>query len=412
MKTYYKNVLLLFIIMMLFLFAGCRVPIIEQLQKVKPDTQSTEKPKKETEDAVPVKEEIISNKNIIISAVGDIMVHDNEIKAAYDSKSDTYKFSSFFTDITPELKKTDLLIGNLETTLSGKEKKYSGYPMFNCPESILDALKTSGFQVLTTANNHSLDRKEYGVLKTIDHLTKAGIPHTGTAASSKEGENLLMLERKGMKVAILAYTYGTNGMEQYVDQSKLTYLVNYINEEKIKKDIENAKKSKADIIIVSLHWGIEYTRQPEKQQREMAKRIIQYGGDVIFGSHPHMIQPMERVSVQAEDGSMREGLVVYSMGNFISDQRTRYKDSGMIVNVAMEKDMNTGKLSFKNITYVPTWVYRYTKEGKMQYRVLDAGKYTFGEGTTLLNSEGMNRVKQVWKETTELIGEKTGSPLK
>jgi Bacterial capsule synthesis protein PGA_cap. len=352
----------------------------------------------ETEEQPPVEPIKPKGKTTLtISVVGDIMVHMHQLKAALQDDG-TYDFQEVFQDVKPYLEKADIALGNLETTISTDEIGYTAYPRFRTPESILSALKYAGFDVITTANNHSLDGTEFGVENTLNKLDEYGFLHTGTARSPEERDEILIVEKNDIKVAILAYTYGTNGMEGAVDKEKLSYMVNYLNdEERIKQDIQKAKEQGAEIIIGCIHWGDEYVRQPNETQRHIADRLFSYGMDVIFGSHPHVLQPMERNKVSDVERGEREVFVIYSLGNFVSNQRDRYKDSGVILNLEIVKDYDMQTIGLGRIDYIPTWVYRYTENGKLHYRILPVVDYM---DENLLEN-GSNRIKEVWQETTQ-----------
>lgn len=337
---------------------------------------------------------------ITISAVGDIMTHGPQIQAALMNDG-TYDFKDVFSEIKPYLESSDITIGNLETTISTNEKGYMGYPTFKAPEAIIQALVYAGFDVLTTANNHSFDGREFGVQHTIEKLDEYGLAHTGTAISPEMRDQVLLIEKNEIKVAILAYTYGTNGMEITIPKEKLDYMVNYDNDmERIKADIDRARDAGAEIVIACMHWGWEYWREPNDNQIKMADSLFNAGVDIILGSHPHVLQPMERKNFIMPDGSERDVFVIYSLGNFISNQRDQYRDSGIIINIKIIKDHDKGTVSIDQISYVPTWVYKSTKNGKLSYKILPAGKFK-DEG---LEGAAAQRVREVWQETTTHMG--------
>ncbi len=239
-------------IIVFFVIGGCNV------QPPKNNTQRTESrsPIAATIPAKP-KPEI---KEATLIAVGDIMMHSTQTRSGYDAKRQTYNFDSFFTPVKNILSKGDWVIGNLETPLAGEDAGgYTGYPLFNAPAELADAAKKAGFNILTTANNHALDRGEKGVIRTIANLRDRKIPSTGTAGSVAEASRTLISTKNNISLAILAYTYGTNGIP--IPQGK-DYLVSLIDEKKIIKDIAKARKQGADIVTISLHFGDEYQRQP------------------------------------------------------------------------------------------------------------------------------------------------------
>lgn len=336
-------------------------------------------------------------RTITLSAVGDIMVHSPQFQSAYvgDGK---YDFVPVFEEVKKIIVDSDLALCNLETTISTPERGYSGYPCFKTPEELISAIKDAGFNVVTTANNHSLDGREFGVVHTLDVLDKHDLWHAGTARNQLESEKILIVERKGIKLGILAYTYGTNGMEATVDQDKLKYMVNYIKVEEIEEDIKRARQEGADAIILCMHWGVEYDRAVGEEQKRLADKLFDAGADIILGSHPHVIQTMEKKTVSSANGEDREVFVAYSLGNFISNQRDRYRDSGVIVNITITKEGN--KTIIEDVKYIPTWVRKFKQDGKVQYSILPVEEFI----DSPLPTPDLNRLRAVWKETKDIIG--------
>ncbi len=337
--------------------------------------------------------------SITIAAAGDIMVHSPQFQSAYDRSRNTYDFSEHFEQIAPYLQKADLAVANLETTLTGPAYPYSGYPRFNSPPELAGNLKETGFDLLFTANNHSLDYGETGVRQTITHLEAAGLNFVGTARDRAEREHGHREEINGIEMAFFAYTYGTNGIP--IPRGK-EYLVTLLDEKQIIADTQRAKQQEgADIVIISLHWGQEYQRLPTTGQRELARRLIEQGVDVIIGTHPHVIQPAEMI--QAED---RSGLVLYSLGNFISNQRKIYRDTGIIVYFQIEKDLASGKTTVSLAEILPTWVLRKDRLGPDRYAILPLNE-SFAENgipeAVSLSRQQINRMQEALLETEDIF---------
>lgn len=318
-------------------------------------------------------------------AVGDIMMHSPQIPAAYDVTTDTYRFDGYFTHVKPELE-GDWVIANLETPLAGKDAGgYSGYPMFNAPESLADAIRNAGFNIVTTANNHAMDRYEQGVLHTLKVVKDRGLIPVGTYESQNARNQIEIVENNGISMAFLAYTYGTNGIP--IPENK-PYLVNVIDEVQIMNDIQRAR-AKADVITVSLHFGQEYHRQPSEQQISLAHQLIRAGADIILGSHPHVVQPYEMIEVENDTGVPRKGVVIYSLGNFISNQgpdqgTAKYTDVGVIFSVNVKKHMPEETIEIDIDKAVPTWVHKYWENGKRQYRILPIEAVTVAKTDAIL----------------------------
>ncbi|MCY7382434.1 MAG: CapA family protein [Microcoleus sp. CAN_BIN18] len=347
-------------IIVFFVIGGCNV------QPPKNNTQRTESrsPIAATIPAKP-KPEI---KEATLIAVGDIMMHSTQTRSGYDAKRQTYNFDSFFTPVKNILSKGDWVIGNLETPLAGEDAGgYTGYPLFNAPAELADAAKKAGFNILTTANNHALDRGEKGVIRTIANLRYRKIPSTGTAGSVAEASRTLISTKNNISLAILAYTYGTNGIP--IPQGK-DYLVSLIDEKKIIKDIAKARKQGADIVTISLHFGDEYQRQPNPQQKQLVENLLKAGADIILGSHPHVVQPYKIFKFPGKNGKTRKAVAIYSMGNFISGQTKDYTDLGVIFQVSIRKNFPETTTEITGIKAIPTLVHRYNLNNQVKYRVL------------------------------------------
>lgn len=301
---------------------------------------------------------------ITISVVGDIMCHSTQYIAAQVSK-DSFDFSESFREIKPIIKNSDFTVGNLETVFAGSEKTYSGYPMFNSPDAYLLAIKEAGFNYLSTANNHSLDRGEQGLLRTIEQLKKLGINYSGTFSTPRDADSIRIYNVKGIKIAILPYTYGTNGNP--VPKGK-PYLINLIDTIKIKRSIGKARACGADIVIVHYHYGEEYTLLPNSSEKRLVKAAISYGADLIIGGHPHVLQPVDYFTPLNKN--MDKGFIAYSMGNFISGQTKPYTDEGKIILLKLRKDFNTGKISLFGEKEINTKVIKDVKTGRRYIKIL------------------------------------------
>lgn len=300
-------------------------------------------------------------------AVGDIMMHGSQIKSGYNPTTKTYNYDNFFKEVKGILSSGDWVIGNLETTLAGPKTGYTGYPLFNAPDSLADAIAKAGFNIISTTNNHSLDRGEKGVLKTLENVKKRGLISVGTAASVEEAEKIVIVEKNNISMAIFAYSYGTNGIP--IPKGK-NYLVSLIDAKKITQDITKARKLGVDVVTVILHFGSEYQRQPNTAQKTLVKQLVDAGADIILGSHPHVVQPYQIFEQTGKLGKPKKAVVIYSMGNFVSNQREKYRDLGLIFKVNILKNFPDKTIEIKDIQTLPTWVHRYEQNGKYQFRIL------------------------------------------
>lgn len=350
-------------------------------------------------------EEVIEKKTTAtIIATGDIMFHSPQIKAAYDSATDTYDFSNSFKYVKKYIEAADLSLGNFETVTAGPEKGFSGYPNFNSPFETLEALKNAGFDVLTTANNHCLDQRAEGLKSTIDAIEDHGMKNVGTY---KEANNSVLIENvNDISIAILSYTYGCNGMEHTLTSEELDYMVNLIDEDKIKDDIEEAKEKNADLIIVFIHWGNEYQRDPSQEQIELGNKMAEWGVDIILGSHPHVIQHSEMINKNGKDS-----FIIYSMGNFLSNQRresinNKYTEDGVIVQLEVEKDHNNNNTVIKEVDYIPTWVHKFTVDGRLYYEILPVEDVLRDrENYDTITEETFTKIEESFNDTMEKLGD-------
>ncbi|MGO4343984.1 CapA family protein [Paenibacillus sp. MCAF9] len=309
------------------------------------------------------------------------MMHTPQLPGAFDKKTNRYNFKPFFAEVKPILEQGDWVIANLETPIAGVEYGYTGYPTFNAPTELGEAIKDAGFNLITNANNHSLDKGESGVLRTLENLKKLGLPSKGTAASQEEADQAVLSEKNGIVMGLLAYTYGTNGIP--IPEGK-PYLVSLIDEEKIKADIIRLREAGADFITVSLHFGTEYQIIPNEEQKRLARSLVAAGADIIAGSHPHVVQPYEVLETTDENGHEKKGLIIYSMGNFISNQRGESKEYGVIFKVNVRKNMTEGTVTITDVESIPTWVHRYKPDRSFRYRILPIEETLAASNDTLL----------------------------
>ena len=335
-----------------------------------------------------------------IRATGDIMFHPSQIEGAYDEQTGNYDFSNSFKAIKDIIQEADIAIANFEGTTAGNEVyAYQGYPLFNAPDEVLDSIKDAGFNILTTANNHSLDTRKAGIIRTIEQIKARGMDPVGTYVEKPESR-VLIKDVKGIKFAFLAYTESVNGLEFVLSPEDLDAMVNIFDERKMKEDIAYAKENKADLIIACLHWGDEYSRVQALRQENTADMLFKEGVDIILGSHPHVIQPSHTLDY---DGETK--FVAYSMGNFISNQRvetllpygmsegiSKYTEDGIIIDIDIEKIGETGEVNIKNIDYIPLWVYKGFKEnGKAEHVVYPIIDYIESEELDEDSKARMNR---------------------
>ncbi len=307
---------------------------------------------------------------ITLSLVGDLMCHKPQTLNA--KKADgSYNFNPSFEYISPYLSQADLCIGNLETTFGGPDLPYAGYPAFNSPDEYATALKENGFDFLVSANNHSMDTGEEGLLRTLEVLKKNKLAYAGTYTSQSDHDSLRIVDVKGIKLGILNYTYGTNG--SYPKETH-KYMLNIIDSATISNEVKQLKKQGAEIVLVFYHFGIENTAEPTQAQKDAVKYAWQAGAQLMIGAHPHVIGPVQYL--EPFETNPDSGFVAYSLGNFISNQYWRYTDAGVILTLHLQKNLTSAKISLRQAEYLPTWVYRAEKPAMKQHIVLPAGLYS------------------------------------
>lgn len=354
---------------------------------------------KKTHSKTPVKKDYttqavieVEENEVSLLFIGDIMQHGPQIRAAYIDSLDTYDYSSCFAPIAPIAQANDFTIANLELTLAGEP--FSGYPQFSAPDQLANAIKNAGIRYLVTANNHSCDRHKKGIERTIYVLDSLGIPHTGTFTdeTNRAKNNILWLEKNGIRIALLNYTYGTNGIP-----APSPTIVNIIDSVTIKADIEAAQQLSPDKIIVFTHWGDEYQHLPNAFQKLYANLCLKYGADYVIGSHPHVLQPMERFY---DSSRQKENVVVYSLGNFVSNQRERYKDGGAMFKMVLQKNQTGTQI--KQAGYFLTWVDKTTTNGKNSYAIYPVDQYQ--NDSITLDKNSLKDLKQFSDDSHDLFG--------
>ncbi len=340
---------------------------------------------------------------LTITAAGDCLMHNTQIWSGQEGHS--YNFDHFFLDIKPYLEEGQFTSTCFEAPMAGEQAVYAGYPLFNSPDEMADTFKYAGFDIIVTANNHCLDRGVKGAIRTLEVLQSRGLDTLGTYASQRDRQKPLIKEANGIKIGYLAYTYGTNGIPV---PDAYSYLVNFIDTDKIVADIK-ALRPEVDVVVLMMHWGVEYTRTPTLEQTELAGLLLESGADVILGSHPHVIQTMEVIQVAGQDK-----FVIYGMGNFISHQRGQERNSGIVLKLTFSKDMQTGQTQIESITYTPTYSHSYQENGRLKFRVIaveDTISRLLQGKEEILSQEDIPLLQAVFDDTKERLGPDWHRPL-
>ena len=393
-KLNYKKLFKYIFFLVLFIFLIFKLPSI---------LFAPENTKKENNQVASTVPEPIT---IHMSAVGDIMCHLTNVKNAYNSTSKDYDFSNVFENIKEYTLSADITVGNLETTFAGASRGYTGYPTFNTPEILGKNLRDIGVDVLCTANNHSIDKGYSGIESTLNFLDEYGLDHMGTARSEEEQDTILVKDVNGIKIAFLAYTYGTNGI---TIPSGKEYSVNLIDKDLIKEHIKLAKEQNVDVICVSMHWGTEYKLTPTSTQIDLADFLFENGVDIILGSHPHVLEPMEKRTITLDDGTTKDGFVIYSLGNFVSGQIYANTKSTVILDIQITKNSD-GKVAIESINYTPVYLYDKGSNSKSRtrYTLIDIEKailaYENGDNNSV-SKNLYNTLKEELESIKKHVGE-------
>lgn len=345
-----------------------------------------------------------SIKKVNIITAGDAMAHLPQITSAYDKNSKTYDFFPVFQHLKPILNRFDLSIVNYETTCGGEP--YKGYPQFSAPDTMAYGLKKAGFNFFVNANNHSVDRGKKGIIRTIDVFDRYKIPYTGTFKNKTQRDSMYpyIWEKDSIRFAILNYTYGTNGLKV-----PSPCIVNMIDTAQMHKDLDKAKQDSVDVIMVAIHWGSEYVREPGKFQENMADFLFEHGTDVIIGSHPHVVQPIE-IKEFNYHGKKKRGLVIWSLGNLVSNQQRHYTDGGILAGFNIEKHFYNDSIAINSVTYLPFWVYR--SYSPYKYRILPVYQFENDDSTYKLSEEKKKLFNRFIKETRAHLKDRDTANIK
>lgn len=342
-----------------------------------------------------------------ILCAGDVMAHTSQIDAALNAGSkdgqESYDFTGVFSDISSYISDADLAICNLEAPLGGEP--YMGYPIFSAPDSLADALKKSGFDIALTSNNHMLDKGLDGLKRTIEVCREAGLKTTGTHLSGEK--NYIIEEVKGIKIAIVSYTYETppsassrtiNGNPMSDETKKYINSYYYGNKDddlsEMKDAIDEARSQGAQIVIAYMHWGEEYERVANEAQIDTAETVASFGADIIFASHPHVLQNLDYIG---------DVPVFYSMGNLISNQReetlqNKYTEQGMLAYAKIK--IKDGKKEYVTISLLPTWVDKYDND----YRIIPLDK-NLSDNSMLQKSGHLSRAEGALQDCIDMYGQ-------
>jgi len=326
---------------------------------------------------------------------GDMMGHLQMINSAYSYPKEKYEFDHWFQFISPYIKSCNWAIANLEVTLAGKP--YTGYPQFSSPDAYAVSIKNAGFDALVNANNHSQDRGKLGLERTIRILDSIDMIHTGTFKDTTQfnKDYPLIVNVAGCKIAILNYTYGTNGL-------LVTHpnMVNMIDSIAMINAIFKARSLGADLIIPIMHWGIEYQTVENENQILIAKLLAKHGANAIIGMHPHVVEPIKKIKVKSIDNDSISIPVAYSLGNFVSAQTNRYCDGGIMIRLTCKR--KNDKVEITNFDYLPFWVWALKSDNISSG--LRSGYYLITEKQiALLNESEYNKASIFFRDVRQIL---------
>jgi len=352
--------------------------------------------------STPSPEPLTKLKASILSA-GDVVMHDNVIKSG-NKGEDFYNYDSIFNKIKPFVQEADFSIISFEGAVLDSDKSYTGYPIFNAPPAIISAISNAGFDMVNTGNNHCLDKGLNGLLETRSIIKKQNMQVIGTFGDAAESRYKIR-DLNGIKVGFLSYTYGCNMNENRLSKEERDIHLSLIDNEKIKTEIQTLSP-KVDLVIVLMHWGIEYRKEPTNDQKKLADNLFSWGADIVLGSHPHVVVPSE---IRKADGEIK--YIVYGMGNFLSNQiggknpnerNNDYTEDGMMITIEIEKDIEAGKTSIVSVKHIPTWVYRYTKDDVYQYNIYPVPSIEQIE-TEVIDPELAEKLKNSYNRTMKMV---------
>ena len=302
-----------------------------------------------------------------LTAIGDIVGNTSLTSDALNTSTNQYDFSYIFEDISYYIKNSSITVANLETTFSGEDNGYRNYSRYNSPDKLANNLKKLGVDVVSTAGNHCLDYGYDGLSRTIDVLDQADISHVGTYNSKESQDSILIKYVKGIKLAFIDFTFSSNKLNIPSDKS---YCVNLIDKDFIKEQLDLAKKQSPDIIICSIHWGNENSSSVTSSQKEYADFIFENGADIILGTHPHLLQPMEKRTVTLQDGTTKDGFIIYSLGDFINGKNQKKYNSSVILELTITKHTDN-KITIDKANYIPIYMYKDNSKKYNKFRLLD-----------------------------------------
>ena len=338
-----------------------------------------------------------------IRSLGEIAMQLNLLQSVVDGNS--FEFADMFSEISDVMGNADYTVADVEGTLGGTKDPSGNNAQLITPPSLIGTLQDCGVDMLMMANDHALDGGFDELKGGIENCKTVGMDYVGVAASQEEKSTPVIKEINGIKVAFLAYTETLNGYEKKTDEAAIRYGVNLVTKSNAKADIDAARSAGADVVVCYVSWGEMLNQKITDNQKLIAKILVQAGVDVIVGYGPHVVQQAMWLENTQSDGSVHRTLLMLSTGNFLSDQRDKFSDSGVIFQFTIqETGSNTGTFTITNPTYIPTYVWRNQREdGKYDYRTMPVGKWLEDQPEGMAYTD-VTRMREVWAEIQTVMG--------
>lgn len=397
-------------------------PLPTEPPVIQPTTEPTPAPTQPPTDAAVTKVGTAT-----ISSVGDMLMHLSVINSGLDDATGTYNLESIFGYINDYTTAADLMVGNLETTLAGLDNgyKYSGYPAFNCPDSVIDAMKSAGFDLVLTANNHSYDTRGFGMKRTLEVIKDRKLSYLGTKLDAEE-KDYTIVDCNGIRIGLMCYTYETtdgdsetialNGIGLTKADSKLVNAFSYKNLNKFYTEVEEnlaeMEENGAEAVMFYIHWGEEYQLQANSSQKAIAQKLCDLGVDVIVGGHPHVVQPVELLTSTTDES--QKTVCLYSMGNAVSNQRlgnissvkTAHTEDGVMMQVTFA-EYSDGTVIVESADVLPFWVWmHYDENWNKLYQMMplddqiEDWQNQFG-----VDGDVLKKLQESYDRTMDIVGE-------
>lgn len=334
---------------------------------------------------------------VVFRCVGDFIIHDPLLEAARTADGG-YDFYQMIAPVADLIGDADFTVANVDGTIAASDA-YTGYPRFNSPVELLDALQMAGVDMLTMANNHALDSDFDGLIRQMDLLDERGMAHIGTARTQEESDTPYVREINGIRIGFLNYTTHANGRENSCGKDAATFGLNLVfKNADFEGDAQALRDAGAEVIVAFMHWGTEYDRMAHDEQKVLTTRLARAGVDVVVGGHPHAIQRINwREATRTHDGGKQRTLVCYSRGNFLSNQQSRYQNCGIIFEFTLEKDAD-GNITVQSPGYIPVFVWREELKNGYSYQVL-ASERALNNAPEGMSKEVLSWIRTSWNDT-------------